>query len=196
MKGNSSVIKQMTTALIAMSVFTASTAMAKGPPPCERGKTAGSYIRLRDDRTPTFIDQLVLHSDGTAYWHQSTALESPLTGVNGGTSIPEIGTWNCVDEDTLVVTVIGENYHSEQSPDPDDGTNILRDFVPDARDRLTLRLDVQDRDTLVRNYFIERQFALTVNPLDPASVPLEPPNIGTNTPVYKRVPVLTSDILP
>ena len=183
-------LKSVSTALIAMSVIMVSTAFADDKP-CSKARTAGSYIRLRDDPTPTFIEQVVLHSDGTAYFYQSTSLDHPITN---GTSTSEIGSWKCVDADTLVMTVIGENYRSEPITSPDDPLLTLRDTAPDSRDRLTLRFDVQDKDTLVRNYFIDWNFDLSANPLDPNAVPLYDPVIGTNTPVYQRVPVLTSDL--
>ena len=68
-------------------------------------KLPGSYIGQRS--TPEFtsnrIDQLQLHSDGSAYWNQSYAINFPLSD---GTYTPAIGSWKCLGDGTLAVTVI------------------------------------------------------------------------------------------
>ena len=186
-------IKHTSIALVSSLVFTVSTALATDTSAlCTRAKVAGSYIRLVDVPDAEFIDQVVLHTDGTAYFHQSTALDHIVTG---GPSIPMIGTWKCIDANTLVMTTIGQDYHSEGVPDPFHIGELVPDTVPDSRARLTLRFDVLNKNTLERNYFVSLNFDLTADPLDPNSVPIYPPLVGTNLPLYQRVKVVTSDLL-
>lgn len=189
-KGDS-VLKTVATALIAASVCVASTAFANDIP-CTPGKVAGSYIRLVDVPESEFIDQVQLHTDGTAYFHQSTANDHIVTV---GSSIPMIGTWKCVDANTLVMTTIGQDYHSEGVPDPFHIGETVPDSVPDSRTRLTLRFDVLNKNTLERNYFVFLNFDLAADPLDPNATPIYPPLVGTNLPLYSRVKVVTSDLL-
>jgi hypothetical protein len=147
---------------------------------CDPKKVPGSYIGLRVS-TPEFgvLDQLKLNSDGTAYHYQSQAFHQL---INGGTFIPEIGTWKCLRDGTLVVTTIGVGYV------PDGGGDIKIDHYK----RGTQKFSVLNGNTLETIRRVFRNFLLTDDPLDP--------NGGTiildSTVVfqYKRVKPLLSDV--
>jgi hypothetical protein len=113
-------LKSISTGLIGISAFMASTAFAFNLP-CNPLRVPGSYIR--QDATVEFIDQLELHIDGTAAWYQSTAFDLLVTG---GTFIRQVGSWKCVSATRLVVTTIGMEYLPTQVPDAFPPTASLR----------------------------------------------------------------------
>lgn len=174
--------KSTLAALATLLMFMGATAFAGGSGTgCDPERVAGSYIALR----PTIfsgsglgvLDQLKLGSDGTAYWYQSTAFDLM---ISTGSFIPEIGSWKCQRDGTLVVTTIGVNYHSL-------GTDIAKD----SNTRFTQKLSVVDSNTLQNISRVQRIFALTDDPLGPLGIP-GPPN--TSVFQYKRVKPLPSDI--
>jgi hypothetical protein len=126
------------------------------------------------------LDLLKLDSDGTAYWYQSIAFHH-LTSE--GAFIPEIGSWKCQDDGSLLVTTVGTLF-----------TGTGTDLVMDQNSRFTQKLTVVDSNTLLPTHRIE-----TVIPL--ASDPLGPGVAGGCTPMnpcapfaYKRIKTLASDI--
>ena len=179
-------LKLISTALIATAVLAAAPAMADK---CTKDRTAGTYISKNAGQP--FIEQLILTSDGTAYWYQGTAFEFFVTG---GTYIPAVGAWKCINDTTLVLTVIDQNYHPVSAPNPFTTPPTVPPYVVDedvdSYTRLTSRLVVQDSNTLVRNFRAAGDFVLTNNPLGT-------PDVTTTTTVprtYSRVKVFTSDI--
>jgi len=175
--------KSALAALFTLLMFMGATAFAGGSgTECDPEKVAGSYIALRPT---TFsgsglgvLDQLKLGSDGTAYWYQSTAFDLL---VSQGSFIPEIGSWKCLRDGTLVVTTIGVNYHTVGG----------QDIAKDSNHRFTQKLSVVDSNTLQTISRVARNFALTDDPLGPLGVPGP-----TSTAVFqfKRVKPLPSDI--
>jgi hypothetical protein len=149
---------------------------------CNPKKVTGSYVALRPN---TFsgsglgiLDQLKLNSDGTAYWYQSTSFD---LFISAGTVIPEIGSWECREDGTLVVTTVGVTYQPTGAGDTRKDTNT----------RFTQKLAVIDGDTLQTIRRVFRSFPLTSDPLDPQG--------GTITGdsqvafQYKRVKPIPSD---
>ena len=181
-------IKHTSIVLMSLLVFAVPTALATTTSPlCTRAKVAGSYIRYNSEFQ--FIDQLVLHSDGTAYWYQSTA---PERIVVDATFIPEVGTWKCVSGTTLVVTHIGATYVPESTFDPNLGGNVSAEVL-DSFDRITSKFSVINHNSLTRIRRVEETIALTDDPSDP--------NVGTvlsdtsiAVPGWKRVIPLPSKV--
>ena len=185
--GDTSMLKQISGALIAMSALTVSSAFANdGDKLCTPGKVAGSYISLTDGQN--FIEQLTLHSDGTVYWYQGTAFDQLVTQ---GTFIPHIGAWKCINSNTLVFTIIGENYHPESVENPFDLGAFIPDEVPDSYERLTERLVVQsDHITLIRDARTSSSFNLDHDPLGTPDATLS----NTVPRTYTKMRVLTTDL--
>ena len=169
-------LKQIPTALIAMSVLTASSAFATENF-CTPGKVAGSYIRERLDTGDgfSFIDQVTLGIDGTAYFYQSTGFDHLVTstGPTGGSSIPKVGTWKCLDAYNVAMTVVSVNYSTVDVEYPASSGKFVPDTTPVSFDRLSVKWKIVDRNTLQRNLVAERLFALTDDPLSPNSVPFD-----------------------
>src|SRR5215467_8300792 len=88
--------------LAAMLAVLTLSAMAFAAPRCSPFTVAGSYVR----QTAPYIDQLTLGIDGTAYSFTSAAFHLILEG----TSIPGIGSWTCLKDDTVLVTTIDSEY--------------------------------------------------------------------------------------
>lgn len=178
--------KSTLAALATLLMFMGSTAFAGGVGKgneCDPQKVAGSYIAFRPlldyqgSSGPGVLDQLKLGSDGTAYWYENIAFDQP---IHTGSFIPEIGSWKCQKDGTLVVTTIGAQYN---------GTGA--DLVKFSNHRFTQKLSVVDSNTLQNISRVARDFALTDNPLGPlgiASLPNPDPF------QYIRVKPLPSDI--
>ena len=168
--------------LVAFSTIVVSTAFAADDK-CE--KVPGSYIRVRALAGDPFslLDQLTLGSDGTARWYQSNAFHLLVTE---GSFIPEVGSWKCQRDGTVLVTTIGASYRSEILP------GGITDIKLDHYTRFTSTYSIIDKDTLQTIRRVFRDFALTADPLDP--------NGGTNirdsslVTQFKRVKPLASDI--
>lgn len=169
-------------AVFTLLIFMGSTAFADGT--CDKDKVAGAYLRQLHGVTPAppgpdVFDQLLLTSDGTAYWYQSTAFDFLVTG---GSFIPGVGSWKCIDDYTLVVTVISVNYHS-----------LGGDIEKDTTFRFTQKISVVDSNTLKPLNRVTKVFALTVDPLSATAVPLSTGQ-NTNQTLYKRIKPFRSDV--
>lgn len=116
---------------------------------CSGKKVVGSFIRVNPGNK--YMDQLILTGDGIAYWYQSTAFDFLVTG---GTYIPEIGSWACQTDGTVLVTTISTQYQPQSG-----------DEVKDKNTRFTQKLIVVDEDTLAVSARFTREFALTDDPL-------------------------------
>jgi len=166
--------------LFTLLFFMGSTATADE---CIVKKVTGAYVALRPNTVsgsgPSILDQLKLSSDGTAYWYQSTSFDLLVTA---GSFIPQIGSWKCQEDGTLLVTTIGVTYRST-------GT----DEVKDSNERFTQKLSVVDDDTLQVITRVFKDFPLSTDPLDPAAVPSST-RIGSTVFQFKRVKPVPSDI--
>jgi len=179
-------MKSSLAALAVVFLLTGS-ALAAGPDgnQCDANKVAGTYLR---NRPAAFsgsgfgvLDQLVLTSDGTAYWYQTTSFDLLITG---GTFIPEVGSWQCLDKSTIAVTTIGANYFP----------NGAGDIVKANYDKFSQKLTIQDDNTLQVVLRISRTYALTDDPL--TGTPLTK-NVSTNTTSpYRRVTATADDVTP
>ena len=174
--------KSTLAALATLLMFMGSTAFAGGGgkgKECDPQKVAGSYIGQRIISLDFgILDQLRLNSDGTAYWYQSNAFQQLITG---GTFIPEIGSWKCFENGTLVVTTIGVTYAPVAGPD----------IVIDKYKRFTQKLSVLNSSTLETIRRVDRAFALTDDPLNPNGGIITLDSFAVFQ--YKRVKTLTSD---
>jgi hypothetical protein len=119
----------------------------------------------------------MLTSEGTAYWYQSTAFDLFVTT---GSFIPQIGSWKCIDDKTLVVTTVGVTYVSTG--------NDIQKF---QNERFTQKLSVIDDKTLQTVARVQRHFNLTDDPLGPNAVTITP-LIGQFQ--YKRVKAFRADV--
>ena len=167
------------TALATLSIFLCSTASATE---CDPDSVHGSYVALRSDFSGSgngTLDQLVLGKGGTAYFYRSTSFDLMLTT---GSFIPEIGSWKCNDDGTLVVTTIAVNYAPVSGPD----------LAKYQNRRRTQKLSVVDSNTLQSIIRVSRYFALTDDPL--GSNWIGSPVSDTTQFVFKRVKPFKSDL--
>ena len=131
------------------------------------------------------MDQLKLSSDGTAYWYQSTAFDLMLTA---GTYIPEIGSWKCLNDGSVLVTTVGTNYDSTGG-----------DIHISQNTRFTQKLTVVNNDTLQPTDRITTDTALSDDPLGPGVVQPFPSSCTASVnscdpSSYRRVKPLITDI--
>ena len=173
--------KSTLAALVALLILS-STALAA--PKCSLLVT-GSYVR--QNLTTQYIDQLTLGIDGTAYWYQSSSFDLLLTA---GTYIPEVGSWKCLADGSVLVTTIGTSYFS----------TIGVDIYKDQNTRFTQKLSVVGIDTLQPTHRIITYIPLANDPLGPGVVDLTSTCTPSVNPcpafLYKRVKPLTTDITP
>ena len=176
-------LKSALAALATLLMFMGATAFAGGSgTECDPEKVAGSYIALRpalfSGSGLGVLDQLKLGSDGTAYWYQSTAFDLL---VSQGSFIPEIGSWKCQRDGTLVVTTIGVNYH----------TVAAQDIAKDSNHRFTQKLSIVDSNTLQNILRVSRAFLLTDDPLGSNFIAS---GSSADPFQWKRVKPITSDV--
>ena len=145
----------------------------------------GAY--LRSDVTsvtndPT--DEIVLRSDGTAYWNQGWAVAFIQSQ---GTFVPGIGAWTCGPDDTVVMTAV--SYYAP---------GVNSDLSSASRVTYQMKFDRNDPDhpVVVQRAIINFDFPASLptgNILDPnggtvASTPLVAPR------QFARVKALVSDL--
>src|SRR5262249_44179699 len=134
---------------LSLLLILSSTAFAA--PTCNPFTVAGSYVRQNVGALPgngvarsPYIDQLTLSIDGTAHWFNSASFDIILQGA----FIPEVGSWTCLADGTVLVTTIGTLY-LQNSPSGDvPQTGQPLDINIFVNHRLTQKLTVVDRDTL------------------------------------------------
>jgi hypothetical protein len=176
--------KSTLTALVTLLILS-STALAALT--CNPFTVTGSYVR----QTNPYIDQLTLSIDGTASWFNSASFDSILLGA----FIPEIGSWTCLADGTVLVTTIGSNYFQNspsgdipQPPQPLD-INIAENI------RFTQKLSVVNRDTLVPTHRINTHIPLSNDPLGPGvATGCKPSGTPCNPAPYKRIRPQVTDI--
>jgi hypothetical protein len=151
--------KSTSAALVALLILS-STAFAATK--CSAFTVAGSYVR----QTSPYIDQLMLNVDGTAYWFNSGAFDRILLG----TSSPEVGSWTCLADGTVLVTTIGSNYlqNSPYGDIPQPGQPLDINLANNVR--LTQKLTIVDVDTLQQIDRIVKRIALSNDPLGPGAL--------------------------
>lgn len=154
-------------------------------PPTACFAVPGAYLRSDvTDITSESTDEIVLHSDGTAFWNQASA----AAFINSaGTFTPGIGAWTCGPDDTVVVTAV--------SFESDNGDS---DLTRSVRVTYQMKFDRNDPEHPLVVHRTIIKFDLpgslpTGNTLDPnggtvASVPLTAPRH------FARVQVLLSDL--
>jgi hypothetical protein len=178
--------KSILAALVALLILS-STALAA--PKCNPFTLAGSYVR----QTQPYIEQLTLGIDGTAYWFKSSSFDSILLGA----FTPQIGSWTCLDDGTVLVTTIGSSY-GNTSPFgdiPQPGQPL--DIILGANQRQTSKLSVVDRDTLRQTHSIGTRIPLSNNPLGPGVVgrgSCTPSGTPCDPSPYKRIRPQLTDI--
>ena len=179
-----------TLAALVMLLILSSTAIAA--PTCNLFTVTGSYVR--QNNVTQYIDQLTLGIDGTAYWFQSSSFDLILTGA----FIPEVGSWTCLPDGSVLVTTIGSNY-SQNSPFgdiPQPGLSFDLNILENVR--LTQKLSVVDRNTLVLTVRVNTHIPLSNDPLGPGTVipgsACTPSSNPCNPSPYRRIRPLLTDI--
>jgi hypothetical protein len=192
------------TTLAALVVLLILSSMALAAPPCNPFTVAGSYVRQNVGVMPgngidisPYIDQLTLHIDGTAYWFNSGSFDLILQGA----FLPEVGSWTCLPDGTVLVTTIGTLYF-QNSTNPDGSpSDIAHDGQPldiniGVNRRTTQKLSVVDLNTLQVTVQIRIAIPLGNDPLGPGFVPhgCTPTDKPCNPAPYKRIRPMLTDI--
>jgi hypothetical protein len=190
-------------ALITLLILSSTAFAGKPKPPkCNPGTVAGSYTSA--DPNPdvfgngtniahTWLFQLNLQEDGTVfqYW----------TGFNDyfvetGTASPYVGSWKCLPDGKLVVTVIRALYTPIPLGSPACSVGPVCVPTPDLELfrhlRSTYLFSVEDENTLKRVKAVARRYGVTEDPSDPTGGILGP--IVTNEVVYKRLKASDADL--
>ena len=179
-------LKRTLPALVALLILS-STALAA--PKCKPFTVTGSYVR----QLSPYIDQLTLGVDGTAYWFSSSSFDSILLGA----FTPEIGSWTCLDDGTVLVTTIGSNYfqNSPFGDVPQPGQPLDINLAENVR--FTRKLSVVDSDTLRVTHEIGTHIPLSNDPLGPGVVgrrSCTPSGTPCDPSPYRRIRPLPTDI--
>lgn len=195
-------LRNVSVALVALSVFIVLPAFPQGNAGCKNGMFIGSYTHL--DTFPDIwgdgtnvlhqtIRQLTLHWDGTAI-EESTA--APDIMLSGGTVSSRIGSWTCRRDGKLVVTLIFAVYlpttdavnHPSSVPNPPPVDILLL-----QHSRVTYLLSVTDVNTLTRTQARTRRYTATEDPTDPTGGVLQP--LNTTKIAFKRLVASDADLL-
>jgi len=179
-------LKSTLVALVALLIFS-STALAA--PKCNPITVTGSYVR----QTSPYIDQLKLDIDGTAYWFNSSAFDLILFGTYN----PEIGSWTCLNDGTVLVTTVGSEYlqNSSTGDIPQPGQPL--DINISSNIRITQKLSVVDLDTLQTTARVVTRIPLSNDPLGPGTIgggACKPSGTPCNPAPYKRIRAQLTDI--
>ncbi len=173
-------------ALLALLILS-STALAATK--CSPFTVAGAYVR----QTIPYIDQLTLGLDGTAYWFSSSSFDQILLG----TFTPQVGSWTCLPDGSVLVTTIGSNY-SQNSPYGDvPQLDQPLDINLANNVRFTQKLTIVDLDTLQLIDQIRTRTALSDDPLGPGVVGASscfPSGTPCDPAPYRRIRPQVSDI--
>lgn len=146
--------RNLFTVFLSILLFTSSAINAS----CDKYAIAGSYVAnmtTSEPNIPNELYQLQLHADGTAYFNESSfTLAEPLTN---GAQTATIGTWGFLDDEHIIVTTIG-------------GTSVpivvqgINDIITQGNFRVTLKLKVKNKNTLVMVQRIFKIFGIEENP--------------------------------
>lgn len=182
--------KSTLAALVAL-VILSSTALAAPDEDskCNPFKVTGAYVR----QTSPYIEQLTLGVDGTAYWFSSSSFDSILLGA----FTPEIGSWTCLHDGTVLVTTIGSNY-AQNSPTgdvPQPGQPLDINIFDNIR--ITQKLSIVDHDTLQPTHQTITHIPLSNDPFGPGRVgsgSCSPSGTPCGPAPYKRILPQVTDI--
>ncbi len=177
-------LKNTLAALVALVILSS---MALAAPKCTPFTVAGSYVR----QISPYIDQLTLSVDGTAYWFQSSSFDQILLGA----FIPEVGSWTCLPDGSVLVTTIGSDYfqNSPFGDIPQLGQPL--DINIGENLRVTQKLTVVDLDTLQQVDRIVTHIPLGNDPLGPGVARGCSPSGSPCDPApYKRIRPNLTDI--
>jgi hypothetical protein len=180
-------------AVVASSVFMVIPAFAQDAG-CKNGKFVGSYTNVQKDQDVfgngtvihTWINQLNLHSDGTADLNFTAALEYP---INTGSQTSYIGSWACRDDGQLVVTLIRAFYN----PVGPTSNTTYADIQLGGYNRFTYLFSVVDVNTLKRLNRRIRTYGANDDPTDPNGGTLGP--LNSQQIIYNRVVASDADLL-
>ena len=155
---------------------------------CSPATVAGSYVRLLNP----YIDQLVLSLDGTAYWHNSASFDQILLG----TFQPEVGSWTCLADGSVLVTTVGSTYRQNSATGDVPQSGQPLDIHIYKNVRITQKLTIVDHDTLRQADRIVTQTTLSSNPLGAGTVVASctPSTTACNPAAYKRIKPKATDL--
>lgn len=185
---------KITLAALVTLLMMSSTAFADGG--CSPDKVPGSYTR--SDPQPdtfgngsmvarTYVFQLNLNSDGTAYQYWTGF---PDFLIELGTGSPFVGSWKCRSDGKLVVVLINAEYNPVSiSP----GTGLpTADIELILHSRYTYLFSVETNNTLKRLKARTRRYGPTEDPSDPTAGTLFP--ASSLTVIYKRLKASDADL--
>jgi hypothetical protein len=177
--------KNALSALVALLIL-GSTAFAAR---CNPITVTGSYVR----QINPYVDQLTLHVDGTAYWFNSSAFDLILFGTYN----PQVGSWTCLADGTVLVTTLGSEYlqNSPSGDTPQPGQPL--DINLSTNIRITRQLSVVDVDTMQTTAQVITRVQLGNDPLGPGAIgrsACKPTGNPCNQAPYKRIKPLLTDI--
>ena len=184
-------------ALVTLSVFMVMPVSASSG--CKTVKFAGSYVTalpnpdVWGDGTGvnhTFISQLNLNSDGTAY-EQFTGAPDLL--LSGGTITPSVGSWQCRQDGKLIVTIINTVYLPTTEAPMHGFLNVPVDLYLLFHFRATSLYSVTDENTLTRIQARSRRYAPAEDPTDPNAGTLG--TLRTSLVNYTRIVASDADLL-
>ena len=156
---------------------------------CSPSTVAGSYVR----RVSPYIDQLTLSVDGTAYWSDSRFFDRILLG----TGLPEVGSWTCLADGSVLVTTIGTTYlqNSPTGDVPQSGQPLDINIANNVR--ITQKLSIVDRNTLRQIDRIVTRTSLSSDPLGPGvlgSSSCTPSTTPCASAAYRRIKPKVTDL--
>jgi len=184
-------------ALVALSLFMAISGFADTG--CKNGKFVGSYTTTRTSPdvwgdgsgvSHTFVYQLNLTSDGTAY-EQFTGL--PDLMLSEGTSTPAIGSWQCRQDGQLVVNLISTVYLPTKDAALHGFPNVPTDLLLFLNLRTTYLFSVTDDNTLTRIQARNRRYAAVDDPTNPQGGTLGA--LDSTSVIYQRLIASDADLL-
>jgi len=177
--------KQLSADLVALLLLSATALAVK----CNPITVPGSYVR----QTSPYVDQLTLHVDGTAYWFNSSAFDLILFGTYN----PQVGSWTCLADGTVLVTTLGSEY-LQNSPSGDiPQTGQPLDINLSTNIRITRKLSVVDLDTMQTTAQVITRVSLDNDPLGPGIIgqsSCKPTGNPCNQAPFRRIKPLLSDI--
>jgi hypothetical protein len=183
--------------LVAVSLFIVTPAFADTG--CKTGKFVGSYTTTRTSPDVwgdgsgvrhTFVYQLNLTSDGTAY-EQFTGL--PDLMLSEGTSTPAIGSWQCRQDGQLVVNLISTVYLPTKDATLHGFANVPTDLILFLNVRTTYLFSVTDDNSLTRIQARNRRYAPAEDPTNPQAGTLGA--LDTASVIYQRLVASDADLV-
>jgi len=158
------------------------------PVGCNKWKPVGTYTRSSVAGTHSFVYQLQLHNDGTA-WMTATAYYDYM--INYGTNSPAVGSWKCRDDGKVVVSVLqGILYPIIAGTAAD---LPYADVSLDQHINTTYLFSVDGPNTITQTQSRGRTYGPAEDPTDPAGGVLG--TLRTTPRVYTRFTASDADLL-